>query len=177
MHRLFVAVRPPPQVRAHLLAMMGGVSGARWQEEDQLHLTLRFIGEVDRHQAADIDAALAGLSQPPFDAWIEGVGSFERRGAPTALWAGVAPPEPFRTLHKKVDQALVRAGLEPERRAYVPHVTLGRLARDAGPVGGFLAAAPAGPGPRFLVDSLRLYESRLTPEGAVYGVVERYPLG
>jgi len=177
MHRLFVAIRPPAAVRGHLLALMGGVAGARWQSEDQLHLTLRFIGEVDRHRAADVDAALAGIVHPSFEACVEGVGSFERRGAPAALWAGVAPPDPFKTLHKKVDQAIVRAGLEPERRAYVPHITLARLPRDAGPVGAFLASAGRAAGPAFFVEEFCLYESRLKPEGAIYTVVERYRLG
>jgi 2'-5' RNA ligase len=177
MHRLFVAIRPPPPVRAHLLALMGGVGGARWQDEEQLHLTLRFIGEVDRHRAADVDAALAAVVHPAFDVAIEGVGSFERRGEPTSLWAGMAPQEPLRNLHKKVDQALVRAGLEPERRAYVPHIALARLPRGAGPVGAFLAGASNASGPAFRVEDFCLYESRLTPGGAVYTVVERYRLG
>jgi 2'-5' RNA ligase len=177
MHRLFVAIRPPAPVRAHLLALMGGVAGARWQDEEQLHLTLRFIGEVDRHRAADIDATLAGIVHPPIEVAIDGVGSFDRRGEPAALWAGVSPQEPLKTLHKKVDQALVRAGLEPERRAYVPHITLARLPRGAGPIGGFLASAGRTSGPAFRVDEFRLYESRLTPEGAVYTVAERYALG
>ena len=60
MHRLFVALRLPPTTRSLLLAAMGGISGARWQSEDQLHLTLRFIGEVDRHLARDVHAAEPG---------------------------------------------------------------------------------------------------------------------
>lgn len=177
MHRLFVAIRPPQPVRAHLLAMMGGVSGARWQDDGQLHLTLRFIGEVDRHQADDVHAALAGIVHPPFEIALAGTGSFERRGAPAALWAGVAPHEPLKTLHKKVDQAIVRAGLEPERRAYLPHITLARLPRGAGAVGGFLASGGGATGPPFPVDEFCLYESSLTPAGAVYTIVERYRLG
>ena len=58
MRRLFVAIRPPAPIRALLLDAMGGIGGARWQSDDQLHLTLRFIGEVDRHLAGDIHAAL-----------------------------------------------------------------------------------------------------------------------
>jgi RNA 2',3'-cyclic 3'-phosphodiesterase len=177
MHRLFVAIPPTAAVRAHLLALMGGVAGARWQDEAQLHLTLRFIGEIDRHRAADADAALAGIVHPAFDVAIEGVGSFERRGEPAALWAGVAPQEPLKALHKKVDQALVRAGLEPERRAYLPHITLARLPRGAGPVGGFLGGAATAAGPAFRVEDFCLYESRLIPAGAVYTIVERYRLG
>src|SRR5687768_8380838 len=61
MHRLFVGLRPPPAIRARLLALMGGVTGARWQDDSQLHLTLRFIGEVERPRAEDIATALSNV--------------------------------------------------------------------------------------------------------------------
>src|SRR5579875_797070 len=174
MHRLFVAIRPPEPVRTRLLAAMGGVGGARWQSEDQLHLTLRFIGEIDRHRAEDVHAALGGVHHPGFEIALAGVGSFDRRGEPTALWAAVAPQEPLRTLHKKVDQAIARVGIEPDRRAFAPHITLARLPRSAGPVGSFLEEAGRLTSPSFRVEDFCLYESRLTPEGAVYTIVERY---
>ena len=177
MIRLFVAIRPPAAIRERLLVLMGGVRGARWQSDEQLHLTLRFIGEVDRHQAEDVDAALRGVHHPRFELALNGVGAFDRRGAPTALWAGVAPQEPLRTLHKKIDQAIVRAGLEPERRAYTPHLTLARMSRGGGPVEPFLATSGTVSSPPFAVDEFLLFESRLTPDGAVYDAVERYPLG
>jgi 2'-5' RNA ligase len=176
MHRLFVAIRPPETVRLQLLGLMGGVSGARWQSDEQVHLTLRFVGEVDRHTAGDIDACLAAIYQPRFEIALSGVGAFERRGTPTALWAGVAPQEPLRVLHKKVDQALFRAGLEPERRAYVPHITLARLKPGAGTIGAFLEAAGSLSSPPFEVSAFALYESRLTPAGAVYTPLETYRL-
>ena len=176
MHRLFVAIRPPATVRALLLAAMGGVGGARWQTEDQLHLTLRFIGEVDRHQALDVHAALGGVHSAPFALALAGVGAFERRGEPTILWAAVAPQDPVKALHRKVDQALVRTGFEPESRAFAPHITLARLPRGAGPVGHFLHAAGRLASPPFPVEDFCLFESRLTPEGPVYSVVERYKL-
>jgi 2'-5' RNA ligase len=177
MHRLFVAIRPPEPVRARLLALMGGVSGARWQNDDQLHLTLRFIGEVDPHRAADLHAALAAVRHPPFEVALDGVRSFERRGEPTVLWAAVAPQEPLKTLHKKVDQAIVRTGLDAEHRAYIPHITLARLPRGSGPVGAFLESAGGASGPPVRVEEFCLYESRLTPAAAVYTILERYRLG
>jgi 2'-5' RNA ligase len=176
MHRLFVAVRPPETVRDALLSLMGGISGARWQDDDQLHLTLRFIGEVDRHVASDVHAALGSLHHPPFEIAIAGLGLFDRRGVPETLWAGIAPQEPVRTLHNKVDQAMARVGLAPERRAFHPHITIARL-RGAGPVHDFMARSGGTSGPSFRVDAFGLYESRLTPEGAIYTQVERYPLG
>jgi 2'-5' RNA ligase len=176
MHRLFVAIRPPVPVRDRLLSVMGGVSGARWQSDDQLHLTLCFIGEVDRHRAEDAHAALGAIHHRRFEVALAGVHAFDRRGEPASLWAGIAPHEPLKTLHDKVIQALGRVGIAPQRRAYLPHVTLARLPRGAGPIGPFLAGAGGLAGPRFPVEDFRLFESRLTPEGAHYSAVERYAL-
>lgn len=176
MHRLFVAVRPPVRVRDGLLDLMGGISGARWQDDDQLHLTLRFIGEVDRHQGEDVHAVLGSIHHPPFDLAVSGLGMFDRRGLPTTIWAGVGPPEPVHALHKKIDQAMTRVGIEPDRRAFHPHITLARLGRDAGRPDGFLAQSGTVRSETFRVETFGLYESRLTPEGAVYTELESYPL-
>lgn len=177
MMRLFVAIRPPAEIRRRLTAMMGGVSGARWQSDEQLHLTLRFIGEVDRHQAGDVAAALAAIHHPPFEASVSGLGTFERRGRAEVIWAGVGPPEPLKALHNKVDQALARVGVPPDRRAFHPHITLARLNRSAGPVQGLIASLGGFATEPFGIEHFALYESRLTPEGAVYTALERYPLG
>jgi RNA 2',3'-cyclic 3'-phosphodiesterase len=177
MHRLFVAIRPPEAIRERLLDLMEGVKGARWQDEEQLHLTLRFVGEVDRHQADDIAAALGTIRHPPFEVAVSGIGSFDRRGQPVTLWAGVSPHEPLKSLHKKVDQAVQRAGVEPDHRAYLPHITLARLNRSTGPIAPILESAGGLSSPPFPVDSFGLYESHLSPQGAIYTVVERYSLG
>ena len=176
MQRLFVAIRPPLDIRERLLGAMGGVSAARWQSEDQLHLTLRFIGEVDRHTAQDVDAALSGVHHPRFEIALAGIGTFERRGEPVTTWAGVSPHEPVKALHNKIDQALARAGLDPERRAFTPHITLARLPRGSGPVHGLLASGGLLSSPPFPVDEFSLFESRLTPEGAAYTRLARYSL-
>lgn len=176
MRRLFVAIRPPAVIRELLLDLMEGIAGARWQDEDQLHLTLRFIGEVDRHAAEDVHAVLGSLRHPPFDLALSGLGMFDRRGVPTTLWASVAPAEPVRALHNKIDQAMARVGLEPERRAFHPHVTLARLGRGAGAVDAFLAKSGGVTSSPFHVDSIGLFESRLTPDGAQYEELERYRL-
>lgn len=177
MHRLFVAIRPPASVRDALIDLMEGISGARWQSEDQLHLTLRFIGEVDRHVANDVVAALGTIHHPQFQLAVSGLGLFDRRGVPETIWAGVTPPEPVHALHNKVDQAVARIGLAPERRAFHPHITIARLKRTTGQLHDFLSRhGGAGTAP-FEVDSFALYESQLTPDGAVYSEVERYRLG
>jgi 2'-5' RNA ligase len=176
MHRLFVAIRPPAPIREQLLALMGGIAGARWQSDDQLHLTLRFIGEVDGPMADDIDTALQSVRHPPFELALSGIGAFDRRGQATALWAGVTPDGPLKALHKKIDHAIARAGHQPERRAFHPHITLARFGRGGAPLQPFLETRTVASAP-FPVSGFCLYESHLTPEGAIYTPAATYPLG
>lgn len=175
-HRLFVALRPPRPVRDRLRAAMHGISAARWQDDDQLHLTLRFIGEVDRHRAEDIAAALGALHAPAITARIAGVGMFERKGWPHTVWAGVEPAAALAGLHHKVDQLLARVGVPSEMRAFVPHITLARLNRSAGPVAPFLAQHSDLAGSTFVFTHVILYESEMGHGGSRYHPVARYPL-
>ena len=175
-HRLFVALRPPHAVRAALIAAMHGVSGARWQDDDQLHLTLRFIGEVDRHRAEDIAAALGALHASAITARIAGVDLFEHKGQPHMIWARVWPAEPLAALHRKVDQLLSRVGVVPDLRAFVPHITLARLNRGSGPVAPFLALHSDLASEAFTFGHVTLYESEMGHGGSRYHPVARYPL-
>ncbi len=175
MHRLFVALEPPPAVRDALLGVMGGVAGARWQRDEQLHLTLRFIGEVDRHGAQDIAAALAGVRSPGFELRLGAPGTFDRRGRVDTLWIGVAPAEPVAALHRKIDAALQRVGVPPDGRAFVPHVTIARFGKDGGCAAAGFASPPLGHA-AWPVAGFALYESTLGHDGADYTVVERYRL-
>lgn len=180
MHRLFIGIRPPEGVCDLLLDTMEGLEGARWQDADHLHVTLRFIGEVERHVAEDLATALGRIVAAPFPLELRGVGHFEkttRRGAhPHAIWAGVADSAPLETLRQQVERACVTVGLGREERRFVPHITLARLNSSSGPVGGWLAAhgmLRCGP---WLVDCLSLFESRLTSHGSEYAEVVQYPL-
>jgi 2'-5' RNA ligase len=175
MHRLFVALELPVAMRDVLLAAMGGVAGARWQRDDQLHLTLRFIGEVDRHRAADIAAALDGVRVEPLELALAGPGSFDRRGRIDTLWVGVSPAEGVAALAQRINLALLRVGLPVETRAFVPHVTVARLPRSAGVINGFPARAL--PATSFRINGFALWESRLGHDGADYTVIERYGRG
>src|ERR671913_118115 len=111
MHRLFVAIRPPETIREQLLDLMEGVPDLRWQQDEQLHLTLRFIGEVERPIANDIAAELVRVHLDRFALSLEGVGQFEkhRHGA---LWAGVRPKEQLKALNAKIERACQSVGLE-----------------------------------------------------------------
>ncbi len=177
MHRLFVALRPPAHIRAQLIDAMGGIAGARWQDDEQLHVTLRYIGEVERPVAEDVAVALGSVRAAPVTLAIAGVGRFDGDGRPGgAVWAGVAPRAPLAALHAKIDMALVRAGLQPERRAYLPHITLARLSRGAGSPDRFLADRAMLSSEPFTLDHVLLFESHLGASGATYEAVARYPL-
>lgn len=176
MHRLFVALRPPIAIRRQLIAAMGGIAEARWQDDEQLHVTLRYIGEVEPTVAEDVASVLGSVRAPAPTIRILGVGAFDERGRPSAVWAGITPHDAIAALHRKIDHALVRIGLEPERRAYLPHVTLARLGRHAAPVDRFLADNAMLSTAPFTLDHFLLFESHLGHAGATYAAIARYPL-
>ena len=175
MHRLFVAIRPPEEIRDLLIDAMGDSPELRWVQDDNLHLTLRFIGEVERPLADDIALALSRIRSERFELRITGVGLFEQRNG-GALWAGVQPREPVTALAAKVERACVGAGLEPERRAFHPHVTLARWnRREARAAQALLERNRALASEAFAVDRFILVESRLSRHGAHYEEVADYP--
>lgn len=179
MPRLFVALRPPPQIRASLRTLMADVPGARWQSDAQLHLTLRYIGDVDASAADRIAAALAGVRAPPVELQLAGVGTFDRRGRVHTLWAGVAPHDALAALQDTVDRALVGIAPPPDPRPFVPHITLAR-----GALGPDAAAAithwqhrhAALAAPPFGVSMLSLYDSILSDAGAAYREIQAWRL-
>ena len=150
----------------------------RWVGDDQLHLTLRFIGEVERPLADDLALALGRIRVAPrSSSRVTGVGMFERRSG-GALWAGVEPREPVAALAAKVERACVAAGLEPERRAFHPHITLARFNRpSAAAAHAFLDRNRALATPPSRSTSFILYESHLSRHGPHYEAVAEFPLG
>jgi RNA 2',3'-cyclic 3'-phosphodiesterase len=177
MHRLFVAIRPPEPIRDLLIDAMDDSPDFRWQEEEHLHLTLRFVGEVERPLAEDLAAALGAIRSDAFEAKIIGVGRFERRSG-GALWAGVEPKAALAALAAKVERACVAAGLDPERRSFHPHITLARWkGRRSRELADFLERNRALASAPFAVSEFTLFESHLSRHGAHYEEVAPYPLG
>ena len=176
MHRLFVAIRPPESIRDLLIDAMDDSPEFHWQDEEQLHLTLRFIGEVERPTAEDIAGALSHIHSPAFELRLAGTGRFEQRNS-GALWAGIEPKAPVATLAAKVERACLSVGLEPERRAFHPHITLARWkGRRGREVADFLNRRSDLASEPFAVTEFILFESRLSRHGAQYEEVASYPL-
>lgn len=169
MIRLFVALSLPAVVRQRLSLLCSGLSGARWQRPDQFHMTLRFIGEVDGRRARDIADALDQVIIDPFDLTIAELGVFGDKRRPQVLWAGIRPQPELDRLQGKIEMALQRVGLPPERRKFQPHVTLARL-RDANAerIAAFLGRQGAFALPPFQVEGFTLFSSFLSQSGAIY---------
>ena len=176
MHRLFVAIRPPEEIRDLLVDAMDEGPGLRWVSDENLHLTLRFIGEVERPLANDIGDALGRIRFERFTLRLKGIGKFEQRSG-GALWAGVEPRQPVAELAAKVERACQSAGLEPERRAFHPHITLARWKRGTtGAVEAFVRRNSDLSSEPFEVDRFILFESRLSRHGAHYVPIAEYSL-
>ncbi|MEE8517047.1 MAG: RNA 2',3'-cyclic phosphodiesterase [Alphaproteobacteria bacterium] len=177
MIRLFVAIELPEAVKAELARLCGGVPGAKWVKPENLHLTMRFIGEVNEDAANDIAAVLDQIRAPSFNLVLSGVGQFSSHRTPRVLWVGVEKNESLVYLTGKVESALVRAGVSPDRRRFSPHITLARLRTASKPrINSFVstnAMFTAGP---IDVDSFILFSSFLGRNGALHRPEAVYPL-
>jgi len=175
--RLFVALDLPWSLRERLSGLGFGLQGARWVAPENYHATLRFIGEVPRHTAEEIDMALAALRGRPFPLVLAGVGTHEKAGRSTALWVGVERHPALDHLQSKIETALQRVGLPPERRRFAPHVTLARLDNAAAPkLGAWVQAHNLFRADPVPVEHFTLFSSRLGKEQSVYEAEVEYAL-
>lgn len=177
MQRLFVSIDLPPAVKRELAEICLGLPGARWVADEQIHLTLRFIGEVDAGVFQGIREGLAEIRGSAFALRLVGIGFFPPRRQPHVLWAGVEPVEPVVALRNRVESLLVRLGIDPEGRKFSPHVTMARL-RNTEPakLTGYLAGNALFASSEFEVDAFHLYSSVLTNKGAIHQIEASYPL-
>jgi 2'-5' RNA ligase len=169
MHRLFVALDLPEEVRQAVCTLKEELRGFRWVPEAQLHLTLRFIGDSDDATLELLKEELGKICSPSFDLGLNGIGHFPPRGLPRILWVGIASGPELVTLQTAVEQACIAAGVVPEERGFSPHLTIARLKETLPEVVGRFEANHSGfrCGP-FWVEAFHLYASSLTPQGAIH---------
>lgn len=175
MMRLFVGVELPKAVRHALLGVMGGVDGARWQTAEQMHLTLRFIGETSETAAHDIDVALQGVRVDPCQVAVKSVGVFGTGKRPRIIWAGLDPEAPLAILHQRIEAALIRTGLQPDRRKYAPHITLARLKNRAARLDRFVVDHADLSTDPWDITQITMFRSHLARNGAIYEPLAHYP--
>ena len=175
--RLFVALDLPPDARTRLRRLGSGMPGARWLDPATYHLTLRFLGEMPGHRAEELDGALAVLRGRRFTLQLSGVGVAEKAGRAQALWAGVERNPQLEHLRNKVETAVTRVGFEPERRRFMPHVSVARL--DNPPPGKLAEWVQANNLLRvdpIEIGHFTLFSSQLGKDGAVYTPEVEYGL-
>jgi 2'-5' RNA ligase len=175
--RLFITLDVPAAVRDALTALCSDdLDGARWTKPEQLHCTLRFLGDTPEEQIPEIEAALAALdTPPPLDLRLDGLTAFPSRRRPRVLVARIPPDDDLLALQQRIENAMQRLGFEAESRRFRPHITVARLKRaDAGAVHAWLRTHTADAA--FSVDAFHLYASVLTPSGAVHERLASFPL-
>lgn len=177
MIRLFIAIDIPDTIRREVAGMGRTIPKARVVREEQLHLTLKFIGEVESSRLLDIDEVLAEIFFPRFSLSLKGVGTFPPRGKPRVLWAGVEKTEQAVALRNSIERELAAAGIPREGKKYRPHLTLARLRNcPVRELQQFLAGNAFFHSSEFEVDSFQLYSSILTQRGARHRVERSYQL-
>jgi 2'-5' RNA ligase len=175
MPRLFTALEIPAQIRARLGLIRSPLPGARWVDAENMHITVRFFGDIDGRTADELADALVEVRAAPFTVNIAGVGAFGGRDA-RVLWAGVTSGSAHQALYRAHDRAARTAGLEPEGREYRPHVTLARLRRARPPaIARFLEENGALHTEPFLATRVVLLSARPGSGGPPYATEAVYP--
>ncbi len=177
--RLFIAIPLPDALRAELAALYQPLPGVAWTQPEQLHLTLRFLGDVEPPLTTAVEQALARVRVESFVLPLGGAGAFPPRGAPRVLWIGVGRGHPrLYQLRQRIDDALLGTGLALDVRRFQPHATLARVRAEAAPgaVNQFLRRNRDFEAAPFRAETFRLYASELRPAGAVHTVKREFPL-
>jgi len=168
--RLFVAIDLPESTRQLLADLDPRVRGVHWTDPAQMHLTLSFLGDVPDESDSDLRERLGVIELGAFFLPIVGVGAFSAKGAPKIIWIGVGKAHPHLfQIHKRVQEAALAAGLDPELRPWHPHVTLARC-RDvsAQSLRKFLQSNAEFDAGLIHVKDFHLYSSKLTPAGPIH---------
>jgi 2'-5' RNA ligase len=167
--RLFIAIDPPESALQQIEPMLKSLPGGKAVPLEQIHLTLKFIGEVGAEPAEAIQAALAQIRGEPFSLTLKGTGCFPSQNRPRVLWVGVQHTPSLMRLAEKIETTLIPFGVPEEKRPFHPHLTLARFKRtNAQAVKDFLAKNLAFQSRAFDVNEFHLYSSVLTPQGAIH---------
>lgn len=180
--RIFTAIDLPAPLKDQLSALSTAIDGVRWTPSANLHLTLRFIGDVPRDVADEIQAALTEVQSPPFSLQLSGVGTFpgNPRKPPRIIWAGLSNPPALQSLHEKIESVIRGLGLTPDNRPFTPHITLGRVKsadeHTVSAIRQFIEHNAAFHTEAFIPAEFVLMESQPSSAGQIYTALARYPL-
>lgn len=183
--RAFVAIEIPPALQEQIAAQGQALKKAlpakiRWTAPQNIHLTLKFLGDIAPASQPALTQALAATAaqQTTFDIVIGGFGVFPGPRNPRIFWLGIQAPPDLARLHRSIETTCARLGYPPEEKPFNPHLTLGRLRDQADltnlrPALQQIQIAPLG---QITVSSLTLFRSDLRPQGPIYAPLAHFPL-
>jgi 2'-5' RNA ligase len=176
MPRLFAGIELPDDACDELMRLEAPLNGARWQEHEELHLTLRFAGDVGNRQARDLADALATITVDVFTIKIKGLGAFGGN-EPRSIWAGIEPNEQLEQLARACERAARQAGLPPETRKFKPHITLARLrGARVEAIAAWLQTHGGLSLPPLTIERFVLFSSKPNVGGGPYVIEDVFPL-
>ena len=168
--RLFVAINLPGSTRELLAGLDPHIRGVRWTEPDQMHLTLGFFGDVPEDVDLRLREKLSAIKFGAFFLHVAGVGTFPAKRTPKVIWIGLGKAHPHLfQIHKRVQEAALAVGIQPELRPWHPHITIARC-RDvsAQALRKFLQSNAEFDAGMIRIDAFHLYSSKLTPAGPIH---------
>ena len=175
MPRLFIAIDLPGEIKKNVCLLCAGLPGARWVHDDQIHLTLRFIGELAPDLFKELYSHLDEIRAKAFPLHLKGLGIFPPSGKPRVLWVGLKKSEPLEELRTRIDGVLRRLDIPLEKKKFSPHITIARLDKtEETRLGTYLADKNLFRQPPFRVNSFRLYSSILRPQGPIHTCEAEY---
>lgn len=165
--RLFIAIELPDKIKRKLAGLRRDIPGVRWVPQEQLHLTLLFLGELEEERLELLCTALERIAAVPFNLRLTRPGCFPRAGNPRVLWFGVDAQPALERLAQRVKTAVASCGIAVEERPFCAHITLARIRQPAAVELKDYTAHPAAiKFPPLAVREFVLLESRLTRQGA-----------
>lgn len=175
MPRLFTGFEIPAQTGLMLSLLRGGLKGARWIDPENYHITLRFIGDIDDREADDVADALDRVHRKPVEIRLNGLGSFGN-GNPHAVWARVEPSTELSELQAEQERIIQRLNLPPERRKFLPHLTVARCRTSSNEdVARWLSERGDFQAPPFVAGRFVLFSAKASVGGGPYLIEEIYP--
>ncbi len=171
----FLALPLPSSIRSELARFCYGLPQVRWVPEENLHLTLRYLGPLSSSQVEEVQERLKGLFFHPFSLKLEGVGHFQGKGRHGVIWVGIRENTFVSSLKKNMDLLLRDLSLPSDPRPFHPHVTLGRFERlHPNRLHDYLLAQGSYQSADILIPSCQLLQSRQTPKQVIYEIIEEY---
>lgn len=177
--RIFIAIPLAAGVRKKLKTLRFSSDAIRWQPTEQMHITLKFLGDLTQKQVNNLQMALSDISKAAFALTLKGWGTFPNEGRPKIIWARIEASEAIMELQQAVEEVCAAWGFERENRPFVPHVTLGRIkgSLSRNELENKMSAATDMLGVlTAMADCFCLYESELGPGGATHRPIKKYPL-